>query len=856
MNRMEARGEITGGRERMPDVMGRVPPRNRHFTGRQTLLDDLHSGLARGGDDRSVAAVVSRGPQALQGMGGVGKTMLAVEYVYRYRSGYDLVWWITADQPGLVRSQLAQLAQHLGLPPMTTTGIDDAARSVLDALRRGQPYNRWLLVFDNAEDLDRIREFIPEEGPGDVIITSRDHRWIDLYETVTVDVFTREESLTFLKQRLRRTHSEAELNQLADALGDLPLALEQAGALQTQTGMTVEQYLLLLKERTRQLLAKGRPTEYPVSMSAAWAITVNQLRKQVPLAIDLLQMCAFFGPEPIPRDVFTRGPEGLRAQIAEFLTDPIEFSTVISELGRYALVRIDLQAETLQVHRLIQALVRDDLDEKAHSVVRHEVHLLLAAAAPAEPDNSANWQTFNELLPHVSPSGCAACENENVRKFARNMARSLFVSGEYDAAETLARGYVEKWSERSGPSHPEALKARRSLGMILRSQGKYTEAREYNHGTMQLLSGTEHPDQVDVLLLRNSIGADYRAQGDFQKALEYDEESLELHKEVFGDDAPETLLMMNNLALDYGLVSRYTESADLHSMTSRKQRADRARNTPHSLLLSLSGLSRAIRLTGRYKQACDLGEAAFAFGTKELSAEHPTSLVAAKDLSIALRRDGRYEEALERAAELHDRYQRKADGGSSPDAMAAMMNLSNILRTLSQFEQATQLAEQAMALYPQIYGDAHPYHQGCASNLALLHRLNGDLETARRLNENALKGLEGFLGRNHHYSLTVATNLATDLFELRDLENARALGESTARRAEELFGPDHPSTLGCQANLSTTMRAMGSAEQAEAERLFRIVMDGYERTIGLEHPDAVAAIAHRHLDADFDPPPI
>lgn len=212
---------ITGASAHAPEVWGKIPQRNRNFTGRKDLLERLHTGIAT-----QVTAVV---PHALHGLGGVGKTQVAIEYAYRFRGEYELVWWISADQPVLLRSSLAALAPHLGLPSATAIGIEDCASAVIATLERGQPFSRWLLIFDNADKPEDLKELLPK-GPGHILITSRNHRWheVDVVDTVAVDVFTRPESIEFIRKRVAATISAQDADQLAEELGDLPLALEQA----------------------------------------------------------------------------------------------------------------------------------------------------------------------------------------------------------------------------------------------------------------------------------------------------------------------------------------------------------------------------------------------------------------------------------------------------------------------------------------------------------------------------------------------------------------------------------------------------------------------------------------------------
>src|SRR5262249_15928774 len=152
-----------------------------------------------------------------------------------------------------------------------------------------------------------------------------------------------------------------------------------------------------------EIMAEGRSTEYPRSMTAAWRLSVTTLRQQMPEAVELLRCCAFFGPEPIPRDIFRRSTAvGGSTQIGGLLADPIRLARVIRELGRCAVVRID--GRTIQVHRLIQALLRDEISREEQARYRHEVHLILAAGAPKDSDDNDLWPRFAELAAHVGTS--------------------------------------------------------------------------------------------------------------------------------------------------------------------------------------------------------------------------------------------------------------------------------------------------------------------------------------------------------------------------------------------------------------------------------------------------------------------
>ena len=835
--------EAAPATEAFPEIWGQVPQRNKNFTGRDTLLAQLRDGITS-----DVTAVL---PHALHGLGGVGKTQVAIEYAYRYRSAYDVVWWIPADQPALVQSSLAALAPRLLLPPATATGIQDAADAVLDALRRGQPYSRWLLIFDNADQPEDLNELVPR-GPGHVLITSRNHRWQGVVDSVLVDVFSRAESVEFLTKRVPKAISSTAADLLAKELGDLPLALEQAGALQAETGMPTQEYLQLLGQQTRDLLAESKPSEYPVSMTAAWRISVAKLTDSQPAALELLRCCAFFGPEPIPRDVFRRGVPATGSHLSQVLSDPILLARAIRDLGRFALASIDPTTRTIQVHRLIQALLRDDLSSEEQRKFRHEVHLLLAGATPGDPNDEGQWPRFSELVAHIGPARVTESREPGLRKFALNMVRYLFRSGAYAPARAFVEACIKQWSADSGPDDPDVIAAQRNLGDVLRDQGRYRAAYDLTGPTLdraRRVLGVEH----DVTLaLATGFGADLRARGDFAAARDIDEESVLRLETTLDPLHPRTLRARNNLALDFCLISNYTAARDLLQRTYMEQSQASTGVSKVDVLSSWSDLSRVVRLAGKYTEARLLAEDAYEFGRQELGAEHPWTLRTGKELSIALRMAGESAEGVELARDLLKQFEQVL-GKDHPDALAAATNLANALRTIGEVDEAFVIAEEMMTRYPRVYTADHPYLHACAGNLALLRRLHDDPAGARELDEESLAKLNAKLGHDHDYPLTVATNLASDLAALGEVQAARELGEDVLVRLRAVLGMDHPAALGCAVNLVLDLRADGAHDRAA-----ELADDTYSRlvrAVGSEHRDAKAAMLGQRLEFDFDPPP-
>jgi hypothetical protein len=837
-----------GSPGRAPAVWGNVPQRNKNFTGREDLLAELRRRVTS-----EVTAVL---PYALQGLGGVGKTQLTIEYAYRYAGDYEVVWWVPADQDALVRSNLAALAPRLGLTGVVPGRIDDTARAVLDALRRGEPYSRWLLIFDNADQPEALRGLIPH-GPGHVLITSRNHRWQSAADTVEVDVFARPESLQFLHRRVPGI-TDRDASRLAEELGDLPLALEQAGALMAETAMPVDTYIELLSEQASKILEENPPSDYDVSVAAAWGLSVARVSEQMPYAMELLRRCAYFGPEPIPMALINRGRYVLGPPLSDLLSDPILVSRANRELGRYALARIDNYRKTLQVHRLIQKLIRDAIGEEEGVAMRHEVHLLLAAADRGDPDDPEQWPRYADLLAHVGPAAVRECNQPEVRQLALNVVRYLFVTGQFAAALRSADRALELWIPESGEDDRDVLVMNRHKADVLWAVGEYDNAYRLSLSTLDTMREKLGEDHEDVLIMINTHVRDLRSQGRFAAALELDKASHARHQEVFGESHARTFFAANNLALDYSLTSDYRAARKLDEETYQDRRDFFGRDDHPATLLSLSALARDQRQLGEYADARAAGEQTFLTYQElvrqgVLAEDHPWVLLQAKDLAVARRKMGAVHEALELAQDVYDRYNRRY-GEDHPDTLAAAINLGNAQRLAGEFGEAAARIEDTVQRYRKVLGADHPYTHGTALNLAIVRRQLGDPAGARSLLEDALRGLEGTVGADHHYTLTCATNLASAHADLGETEQARQLGEDALRRFRAVLGADHPHTLACAANLALDLHALG--ETGKADELAADTRERYRRTLGEDHPDARDAAAGKRLDFDFEPPPL
>jgi hypothetical protein len=354
---------------RLPRAWGDVPPRKPNFTGRKEPSSQLHDELLTVRE----AAVL---PQTLHGMGGVGKSRLAIEYVHRHSSEYDLVWWISAEQNSPVLPPLVELARRLGLD--VSPDADSTLPAVQDALNIGiLGYARWLLVSDNAKSIDEVRLCFPNGGAGKALVTSRNREGTAASRALEVDVFTRGESNAFLTNRAPEP-TDNDAHWLAEAVGDLPLAVEPAASWRAATGLPVNEYLEL----------KHPVLGYLELMTA----------ENIELLDDIVfRVCSFFFPEAISRE-FLPGlgrttdhrpprPDATRLRDARPV-DPRHSAL------RPSRAEPNHQSDTLHIHRLIQTLIVGRTDGSQRDLMRAGVYTLLAGANPHSRGRHSRWGVY------------------------------------------------------------------------------------------------------------------------------------------------------------------------------------------------------------------------------------------------------------------------------------------------------------------------------------------------------------------------------------------------------------------------------------------------------------------------------
>jgi tetratricopeptide (TPR) repeat protein len=821
-----------------------VPPRNADFTGRHALLERLRDQLLAGNP-----TVVL--PQALHGLGGVGKTQVAIEYAYRFMADYDIVWWVQAEGSDEIASSLAELAQRMGIH--VGEDVVEAARASLDALRRSDPSGRWLIIFDNAEEPRQLQAYLPT-GAGHVLVTSRNQVWSQLAEPLEVDVFSRHESVAHLLLRA----PELDLNdadRIASVLGDLPIAIEQAGAWLKETGMSAKDYVKELEKDMMRVLALSDSGDHHAPAIATWNLSLARLRQDSPAAVRLLQLCAFCSPGPISMNLLY-SDEMIRALLPydDTLVERLLLGRVIKGVSRFALAKVDQGSNSIQVHRLIQAVIISQMTEEEQTKTRHEVHKILIGAAPLRGDtaNPDDWSQYNMIFPHLSPSRVAECEDERARQLLIDQVRYLWLRGELDVGSRLAAALAETWTEQLGPNHRQTLHLRFHIANLLRSRARYPEALEIDTEVLAKQREALPHDHPHTLMTAASLAADLRALGEFREALSTDQDTYNRLKEQFGEDHPQTLAAANNLAVSLRLVGDCFTARQIDRQTLERRRLVLGPDHPWTLH-STECLARDMREAGEYAESLALLRSVYDRYRAVLGDDITATLRTSKSLAVSLRKSGVYTEAKDFTEKTYDRYLVRF-GKDNPDALSCALNLACDYSALEDKEKAKEIGTEVREAYRNALGSDHPYTLIAANNLVTYIRSTDSPEYALEFAEQTLTDMRRRLGHDHPYTLSAAINTANCFADVRKFDEAVALLRQTTPLLERKLGHSHPDTLVCQGNLTAVLYQSGRRTQAQL--LQESLLGQFAMSLGSDHPDT-DRLRHWILsNRDLEPQPI
>jgi hypothetical protein len=834
------------------------PQRNLHFTGRVVELEALRANLTR--DDRPHPAA-----QLISGMGGVGKTEIATEYIHRHRDKYEIIWWIRAEHTDRVRDALVKLGQRLGVGPAgTESGRDRTIAAVLETLASGSRPN-WLLVYDNAAQPLELQRYLPACPPGGhIIITSRLQNWPGYIEkdNVGVSPFTEDEAISFLRRRVpalgvnRRLPADedyrriGEAGRLAGALGHLPIAIEHAAAYLTETGHSVDGYLSRFEENAHRLLNE-QLGEFPASVSATWTMSTELLTAD---AVHVFNLCAFFSPEPIAVELCldharaVSDPPGLR----ELLTSPPRFRAAATQMNRLSLVKLDGARDQIQMHRVVQAVTRGQLRQNrpdAFLAYRDAVETLLAESNPGNPDRGRFDAAYDRSLQHLeSERNFLNTANPALRRLIIDQVRRLHLRGGHVEAMRFGQDTLRVWRERLGPDDLHVLTLAVEVAIAMQMDGHAADARRLILATRAMLDEHNDDQREVTLLCENAYGADLRTRGQFNEALELDRGLLPKFEQIFGPEHERTLNVRNNIAADYRRLGRFGEALEIDRLTFEDRCRILGASDPRTLN-SQDMVAIDLRGLGRYQESLDIARKVVTAFEAAGGRENPDWLNARTGFAAALRKAGHHWDALQWSEEVVQRY-RDYLGPDHADTLRAAANLINDRRAVGELAIAEELGLEICERSKAVASPVEIMYAAMV-NLASVLRAAIRPEDARPLDLQARDALVVAYGDQHPFTLAANINYASDLAACGELAEAIRIGQDTLTYCRGTLGLDHPDTLMAAVNLAIDVEDSGS--EARAERLREEALRRYEETLSMEHPEARAAQLGTRLTAEIEP---
>ena len=762
-------------------------PRNPFFTGREEILEMLHMQL---GIERTVAITYS---SALHGLGGIGKTQLALEYAYRHALEYNAIFWIGAETAEQIISDLLRIAEVLQLP-----GRDDKNQQhvVAEVHHWLTVHAQWLLIWDNVEDLNLLSHFLPAARQGAVLITTRSQALGTLARGIDLFPMEHEEGMLFLLRRAKVLEPEATLEQvrqlaeqiplqytvaadLVRTLGGLPLALDQAGAYLEETGCGLTDYLQRYTQQSAHLLdRRGTSGEYhPLSVAATFRLSRERVEQEQRVAADILRVCALLHAENIPEELFVAGSPHLGPELTSLVTDLSHFDQAIGILRNLSLLQRQSETHMLSLHRLVQAVLQEQMGEQEQSMWLGRVLAALNAVFPEVTRET--WEQCERLLPHVLACAAAIPEqagNDTLAEVLQKAADYLRARAQYEQAEPLYLRAVHIEEQLWGPQHPLVASALHHLANLSYDQGKYEQAEALYlralHIREQIL-GPEHPDATTSL---NNLGRLYWSQGKYKQAEPLFLQALHIREQVL---EPQNTLMgasLNNLAILYTEQGRYEQAEPLFERALHTWEQAYGPEDPH-VAASFNNLAILSYDQGKYEQAESLYQRALSIQKKALGAEHPELAHPLNGLADIYTVQGAYEQA-EPLYQQALRIREKALGSTHPLVAQILHSLANLYAQQGKNEQAEPLFQRALRLQEEQLGEHHPETAQTLHDLAIFQQKQGKLSEALSLAERALTIRSQSLGDTHLKTSTTRA-LHTQLVQEQTRVQEAAVSEWT-----------------------------------------------------------------------------
>ena len=712
----------------------------------------------------------------LVGMRGCGKSQLASDLAqWCEKQKWHLVAWINATSKEQVQSGLIELADRLGIETQDRNE-ESIIEQCFSHLESGEPSDR-LIVFDNVEDINHLTKLVPRgDGLRVVVTTTNEHGWKNQsWDSIKVGVFSREDSIKCLLQITDSEDREA-ADAVAQKLGDLPLAIVQAGATACEEDLTLKQYISRLEHYSSSIVIKRvLGDDYTADVSSALFMAVNvaldKLRgDEREVARSQLGGLAVLAQSGVPtRWIDPLSPDAYSSDLEENVPDIADKNvhSALTELVNMSVVQQSVNKNVTMLHRLQAHVLRENWGKENTATCEEAfdaaVEILGRTKYEQLPSNNgdARRREVSDLIAQLSAIAVQdysrlLFEHEQVRGYLNRAFKYGHDLGiEYKTVElSAAVGVIE---DVLGPDHPDTLSVRNNLAVAYDSVGRFGEAIELFEQVLAEQERVLGPDHPDTLSVRNNLAVAYDSVGRFGEAIELFEQVLDERERLLGADHPDTLNTRSNLASVYDSVGRFGEAIELFEQVLDDQERVLGPDHPNTLTVR-NNLALAYKSVGRFDEAIELFKRVLADQERVLGPDHPYTLTARNNLAVAYRSVGRFDEAIELFEQVLDECKRLL-GADHPDTLNTRSNLASAYRSVGSFGEAIELYERVLADRVRVLGPDHPDTLTTRNNLAVAYYSVGRFGEAIDALEKLLPDCQRVLGLEHPLTKQVKKNL-------------------------------------------------------------------------------------------------
>jgi nucleoside phosphorylase/tetratricopeptide (TPR) repeat protein len=691
--------------------------RNQSFVGRKTILSKLQGRIwpDTNKDDCQRTTV--------EGLGGVGKTQIALEAVYLVHNEHPdcSVFWVPAVDATSFENAYREIGKQMKLE-----GIDeekaDVKRLVKTALEK-QSNGNWLLVVDNADDVAllfgdaRLSDYLPFSRKGSILFTTRNHKVAVQLESNIVEVAEMDdgEALDMLQTGLEesQTSDVKSTKRLLDLLANLPLAIRQASAYMAENQLLTSEYLQLCESKREDMIDllsrdfddrhRYKETRNPVATT--WLVSFSHVSQRDRLAAEYLKFMSLMAEKDIPKSLL---PTARKMEAVE----------AIGTLKAYAFISQREGQDSFDMHRLVRLAMQNWLEKKGElkQCVTSAIRRLSEAFPFPEHENRELWTKY---LPHAHTAvqfGESSTSEAAESQLLLNIGESYRITGNYQEAEQIYWRDLKLRKKVLGKDHPDTLFCMNKLAEVLRQRGKYKDAKKMHQRALEKREEVLGREHADTLRSKNNLALVLHEQGMYAEAEHMLRQTLDLEQKVLGKEHRYTLDSLNNLAATLQCQGKYKEAEQMHRQERKLMEKLLGPEHPDTLI-SMNNLATVLKGLGKYKEAEQMHRQTLELRGKVLGKEHPDTLRSKNNLAIVLMSLGKYvesEKMQRQALELSE----KVVGKEHPDTLNSMNNLALVLVNLGKYEEAEQMHRQTLELREKVLGKEHRETRRSRNNLA------------------------------------------------------------------------------------------------------------------------------------------